>query len=162
VVDFPHLDHQERLADEVSRIANPTHVANECQTCHHLDMPDDEATACWECHTDFHQPASIFDHSLHQNALGRNNSCTECHTQEHVKQTAEICQDCHETMVPGNGQVAFSMLAPAYKDAMHGRCLDCHEGQALEQDRPELALCSTCHIYHQNEFDKNYASLSGK
>jgi len=83
-------------------------------------------------------------------------------TQDHVKQTAEICQDCHETMAPIEGHTIFNNLAPSYTDAMHGRCLDCHEKQALEQDRPELAFCSTCHTYYQDETDQPYASVSGK
>jgi Ni/Fe-hydrogenase subunit HybB-like protein len=155
VVNFPHQEHQDRLTDENTGESN-------CQKCHHLDMPEDEATACWECHGDYHQPVSIFDHSLHQQALGRNESCLECHAQEHVKLTAAICQECHETMVPGDGQTAFEMLAASYQDAMHGRCLDCHKEEALEQDKPELALCSTCHIYKQEEFDQAYASFPGK
>jgi len=154
-VDFPHLEHQERLTDK-------TTIQKNCLVCHHLDNPNDEVTACWECHTDYHQPASIYDHSVHQEALGGNESCQECHAQEHVKLTAEICQDCHEAMVPGKGQTTFNMLAPSYKDAMHGRCLDCHEEQALDQDKPELELCSTCHTYYQNEANQTYASLSGK
>jgi hypothetical protein len=155
MVDFPHLEHQERLADGNAGQDN-------CQTCHHLDVPGDEATACWECHTDYHQPISIYDHSVHQGALGGNGSCQECHTREHVKLTAEICQDCHESMTPDEGQTTFSMLAPSYKDALHGRCLDCHEEQTLKQDKPELVLCSTCHTYYQNESDQTYASLAGK
>jgi Ni/Fe-hydrogenase subunit HybB-like protein len=176
VVNFPHLEHQERLAEEAGQIDNPTYVNLRtdnvgwidnptyaaCQVCHHLDMPEDEATACWECHSDYHQPASIFNHSLHQSALGGNESCQECHEAEHVKLTSEICQDCHETMTPTEGQESFNMLAPSYKDAMHGRCLDCHEEQALEQDNPELALCSTCHTNYQEETDQTYASVSGK
>jgi len=160
VVNFPHLDHQERSADEVSQIANPTHTT--CQVCHHLDMPEDEVSACWECHMDFNQPASIFDHSLHQSALGGNESCQQCHEGEHVKLTSEICQDCHENMIPAEGQADFNMQALSYKDAMHGRCLDCHEDQALEQDRPELALCSTCHTTYQYKLDQTYASATGK
>jgi hypothetical protein len=156
VVNFPHLDHQDRFVDENTGKSS-------CQTCHHLDMPEDEVTACWECHTDFNQSASIFDHNFHQSALGGNDSCLECHTQEqHVKQTAAICQDCHENMVPTEGHAAFNVLATSYQDAMHSRCLDCHEEQALEQDWPELALCSTCHTYHQDEMDQTYASASGK
>jgi hypothetical protein len=54
------------------------------------------------------------------------------------------------------------MLAPSYQEIMHGRCLDCHEEQALEQDKPELALCSTCHTYYQNELDQTYASVPGE
>ena len=76
--------------------------------------------------------------------------------------TAGICQDCHEEMTPGEGQAMFNMAAPSYKDAMHGRCLDCHEQQALEQGKPELELCSTCHTYYQEEFDQSYASATGK
>jgi hypothetical protein len=155
LVNFPHLDHQERLIDEITGESN-------CQTCHHLDLPDDKATACWECHADYHQPSSIFNHSTHQQALGGNESCQECHSGEHVKQTAEICQDCHETMVPIDGQTVFNMKASGYEDAMHGRCLDCHEQQALEQDRPDLALCSTCHTYFQKETDQTFASVTGK
>ena len=155
VVNFPHLEHQDRLVNETTGKSN-------CQTCHHLDMPEDEATACWECHTDYYQSASIFNHGLHQNALGGNESCQECHKGEHVKLTSEICQDCHETMTPTEGQVSFNILAPSYKDAMHSRCLDCHEDQALKPDKPELALCSTCHTYYQNELDQSYASVSGK
>jgi hypothetical protein len=136
---------------------------SECQTCHHLDLPDDEASACSKCHTDYYQSGSIFDHELHQGALGGNESCLECHdAREHTKLTAEICQDCHEGMVPGEGEATFNMLALAYKDAMHDRCLDCHEKQALEQDQPELALCSTCHTNDQEETDQTFASLSGK
>lgn len=156
VVDFPHLDHQERLVDESTGEGN-------CQICHHLDLPEHEASACAKCHTDYYQSSSIFNHSLHQQMLGGNESCLECHNaQEHIKLTAKICQDCHETMVPGEAEVNFSMLAPSYEDAMHGRCLDCHEQQALEKDRPELALCSTCHTYNQEETDQTFASVSGK
>jgi Ni/Fe-hydrogenase subunit HybB-like protein len=155
VVNFPHLEHQERLTDQSTGEST-------CQTCHHLDRPEDQATACWECHNDYHQPASIFNHGFHQQELGGNESCLECHTQEHVKLTGDICQDCHETMVPATGKTTFNMLAPAYKDAMHGRCLDCHETEAKEQNRPELALCSTCHTYYQEGTDQAYASFPGK
>jgi len=155
-VDFPHVEHQERLVDE-------TTGASECQTCHHLDLPDDEASACASCHTDYYQSSSIFNHEYHQQGLGGNDSCLDCHDSvEHTKLTADICQECHEGMVPLEGEARFSMLAPAYKDAMHGRCLTCHEQQATEQSRPELALCSTCHINYQEETDQTFASLSGK
>jgi Ni/Fe-hydrogenase subunit HybB-like protein len=156
VVDFPHLDHQERLVTESTG-------ESECQVCHHLDLPDDEASACSKCHTDFYQPSSIFNHELHQEALGGNESCLECHDSvEHAKLSAEICQECHEGMAPREGETTFNMLAPPYKDAMYDRCLDCHEQQALEQYRPELALCSTCHTNYQKEMDQTFARLSGK
>lgn len=156
VVDFPHLGHQERLVDENTG-------ESQCQVCHHLNLPNDKVTACSKCHTDYYQSSSIFNHSLHQQALGGNESCLECHdAQEHIKLTTNVCQDCHETMVPRTGEANFSMLAPSYKDAMHARCLDCHELQALEQDRPELAICSTCHTYYQEETNQTFANVTGK
>jgi hypothetical protein len=143
LVNFPHLEHQERLVNEQGEPS--------CQTCHHLNKPDDEATACSECHADYYEPQSIFDHTQHQQVLGGNASCVECHTQEHTHQTAEICQDCHETMTAREGQPSFNSLAPSYLDAMHGRCLECHQQEAGKQERPELALCSTCHTNSQDE-----------
>jgi hypothetical protein len=153
VAEFPHQEHQLRLAD-------PGIGESDCQVCHHLDRPNDEASACWECHTDYHQSASIFDHVLHQNALGGNQSCQECHTREHTSLSAEICQDCHENMAHTGGQTTFNMLAVSYKDAMHGRCLNCHQQEAVAQDVPELALCSTCHMVYQEESDQVEVSLS--
>lgn len=156
VVNFPHQDHQQRLVDSVTG-------ESQCQVCHHLNLPNDEVSACSNCHTDYYQSSSIFNHNHHQLALGGNESCLECHAaQEHASLTADICQDCHETMVPTEGRVTFNMQAPAYKDAMHGRCLDCHTAEALEQDRPELARCSTCHTYFQEKPDQPYASVSGE
>jgi hypothetical protein len=144
VVHFPHLEHQERLTEELG--------AQEaaCKTCHHLNRPDDESTSCSECHTDFYQSLSIFDHTQHQQTLGGNISCVECHTTEHVRQSAQICQDCHEDMIAQAGSSTFNLLASSYKDAMHGRCLNCHEQKAVELDKPELALCNTCHTYYES------------
>jgi hypothetical protein len=138
-VRFPHQEHQDRLSGE---LGNGTYA---CLTCHHLDKPQDEATACSECHTDYYRAQSIFDHTHHQQGLGGNESCTECHAGEHVRLSSQICQNCHETMVPRKGNSPFSSFAVSYLDAMHGMCLECHKQEAMQQAKPELALCSTCH-----------------
>jgi Ni/Fe-hydrogenase subunit HybB-like protein len=145
VVHFPHVEHQERLMEELG-----TKEAA-CTTCHHLNRPDDEATSCSECHTDYYRSSSIFNHTGHQQTLGGNVSCVECHTGEHVRQSAEICRDCHETMVAREGQPVFNSLASSYTDAMHDRCLECHKQKAVELNDPDLELCSTCHTYYQDE-----------
>ena len=145
IVAFPHVEHQERLTEELGS------KESACATCHHLNYPDDEATSCSQCHTDYYQTAFIFDHTVHQKSLGGNVSCVECHETEHVRQSAAICQDCHETMVAQEGETAFNPFASSYKDAMHGRCLNCHEQKAVELDKPELALCSTCHTYYESD-----------
>jgi len=154
VVRFPHSEHQERLTDELG-----TKEAA-CTTCHHLNHPDDEATSCSECHTDYYQSSSIFDHPHHQQALGGNEGCTECHTDEHLRQSPEICKDCHETMVAQEGQRTFNSFALSYTDAMHGRCLECHGQKATELNKPELELCGTCHTSDQGEVNQ-VGGLSG-
>lgn len=146
VVHFPHLEHQERLTEELGG------KQAACQTCHHLNSPDDEATSCSECHTDYYRSSFIFDHTTHQQALGGNISCTECHDQEqHVRQSAEICQECHETMTAQAGHPVFNAFASPYANAMHGRCLECHRQKAVELEDPSLELCSTCHTSYQDE-----------
>ncbi len=141
-VRFDHLDHQERLAE-----TSP----DGCKTCHHLDKPDDEGTACAECHRDMDRPVSIFDHTLHQQALGGNTGCDECHTGEHTAHTAQPCGECHEAMAPSSGETSFNPLAAGYEQAMHGACLACHEQEAETQARPELSRCPTCHQLQENE-----------
>lgn len=154
-VDFPHVEHQERLADQNAG-------EDSCQECHHLDKPGDQATACGQCHTDYHFPRSIFNHEFHQQKLGGNQSCLECHSQEHMSLTAEICQDCHETMQLTLVDRVFNMHAPSFIDAMHGKCLGCHEEEALEQERPELAQCHTCHTDSTDKSNQIIASLPGR
>jgi Ni/Fe-hydrogenase subunit HybB-like protein len=151
VVNFPHLEHQDRLAQSVGE-------QDACLACHHLNLPQDQATACAECHADFYLSSSIFNHQLHQQALGGNQGCLDCHAGEHVRLTAELCQDCHESMTPAPGDAAFNMLAPSYYTAMHGKCLECHQ---QHQDQPDLVLCSTCHTQNSQEPDQLFASAPG-
>ena len=141
-VDFNHLAHQQDL--QVSFEAADINQ-DVCLTCHHLSKPNDEATACWECHQDMYRPTSIFDHTLHQVELGGNASCVECHQGEHTAATAKPCAECHETMTAKSGETAFNSLAPGYKDAMHGACIPCHEQEAELQAKPELSWCPACH-----------------
>jgi hypothetical protein len=138
-VHFLHVAHQQRLSERLSS------EQATCQTCHHLNCPEDQATACWECHRDFQQASSIFDHTQHQLALGGNASCLECHAGEHSRHEVAPCQECHDQMMPLAGQVNFNSMALPYLEAMHDRCRACHEQEALLQNRPELVLCGACH-----------------
>lgn len=155
-VSFTHQDHQEFLTKELGS------EEAACQTCHHLNKPGDQATACSACHADYYQPQSIFDHTIHESALGGNASCTKCHSEEHISLSSAICQNCHTEMVPQAGQVVFDSFAPSYMDAMHGNCLGCHEQEAQKQNKPELALCSTCHPNESNQPDQPVANLLGR
>ncbi|GAB4529633.1 MAG: hypothetical protein Kow0063_06860 [Anaerolineae bacterium] len=151
IVIFDHLAHQQDALNTVSgdnsvRLTRASPVEEEaCRVCHHLSKPDDQATPCWECHQDMSSPTSIFDHTLHQDALAGNASCADCHMGEHTPHTARPCHECHQEMTPATGEMTFDYMAPGYKDAMHGVCVPCHKQEAEAQAKPELARCPTCH-----------------
>lgn len=137
---FPHAEHQQRQIDK--------HGTQElaCKVCHHIQHPGDQATACSECHQDYYQPISIFNHTQHQESLGNNASCKECHPQEHTRRLTLACQQCHEDMLTKSGEpIANPALAPGYLDAMHGMCQECHQKEAVLRNKPELSECITCH-----------------
>ncbi len=140
LVLFPHSEHQERLTEEQDK----TEAA--CQTCHHINRPDDMGTACADCHQDYFAASPIFNHSLHTQAHGGNRSCSECHQGEHRANTAVACGECHEEMIPAAGEPEFNRLAPGYQQAMHDRCQACHEEQSVLAGNPDLPGCSTCHF----------------
>jgi len=138
-VQFPHAAHQARLSAEVGEAAA-------CQTCHHLDRPVDVNSGCWECHGDYYQPSSIFDHTQHTAFLGGNAACGECHAGEHRAATAVACETCHAQMIAPSGEDNFSYWAINYQDALHENCQSCHEQQAELQGTPELGQCGACHL----------------
>ncbi len=162
-VNFPHQEHQERLMQSLGE-------EQACATCHHLDRPDDQATACSECHQDYYLPSSIFNHTLHLENLGGNQACSECHpgesfdlhlmvisylngkqeccdchTGEHLATNAVSCDECHEQMQPENPETKFTYHAIPYFDAMHNTCINCHQRKAFELSKPALGECGTCH-----------------
>ena len=85
--------------------------------------------------------------------LGDNAACAECHLGEHMPNTAKDCQECHVPMVPQGGEKGFNLVAPGYKDALHGACVACHEQEAEAQARPELARCPACHQIGKSSVD---------
>jgi hypothetical protein len=151
-VDFPHAEHQERLGGESG-----------CQSCHHLAVPEDETTPCFQCHRRMVRTTLIFDHEEHWRAVAEseelgglypeNHSCIVCHDSEGAKSaaTAAPCLECHDEDpgwlegVEGDAVTPDFARATSYLDAMHERCVVCHEQEAEEQGRAELSECSTCH-----------------
>jgi hypothetical protein len=155
-VVFDHLAHQEWVAQAATggtKLVGPEEAGTAgCTVCHHLSKPGDQVTPCWECHRDMTSSTSIFDHSLHQAALGGNAACVQCHAGEHLAATAKACQECHATLRPGPGETAFNDQAIGYVAAMHGACIPCHEREAVAQAKPELARCPVCHQPNGNIF----------
>ncbi len=151
LVLFDHEGHRAREHD-------PDRDDGGCGVCHHMNMPLDRNTSCFECHRDMYEPTSIFNHSSHSEALGGNDGCVRCHRNPDAVKSAETatpCVECHAEMIAGNGLSASLALAeaglwmaPGYRTAMHGSCAVCHEQRM--QLRPDaytaqFARCDNCH-----------------
>lgn len=142
-VVFPHENHK-KPAEQI------TGEKPACKTCHHLSKPPDKNTACYHCHTDMMLEKSIFNHSLHEKKLGGNKSCAECHelSEPESRANAKACAECHRKdmgIEPAATGERFNEKAPGYENAMHERCVTCHEQQASNYNRPRLYECATCH-----------------
>jgi len=145
LVLFPHRDHVAKLGEQDS-----------CCKCHHLNMPYDRNTSCWECHRDMYLATDIFDHSGHIDKLDGNQSCVRCHPDSAAvksRDTALACTECHADMVVEDSLVSLPAggmcgLATGYMDAMHGICIACHERHVAEEPDKypvSFAQCANCH-----------------
>ena len=144
VVLFDHTGHGDRLGGDRG-----------CAMCHHLNMPFDRGTRCYECHRDMYGSTSVFDHGSHVTALGGNPGCAKCHPAEAAVKsyaTATTCVECHRGQAAANPIIAPPpetwQRAPGYMDAMHDLCIKCHQRQLVESPGrypADLDQCRNCH-----------------
>ncbi len=139
-VKFPHAQHMKRNQDN-------------CQICHHINLPKDQASSCYHCHQDLHQKTSIFNHLSHQKNLKNNDSCKDCHDLDlpKNKNNSKACVNCHAKnkdydmgmVKPKKGKA--NDIADSYKDAMHNQCITCHEKEAKVKNNKTMTKCLYCH-----------------
>ena len=144
LVLFDHRAHEQRLDGE-----------NSCAQCHHMNMPLDQATSCYECHRDMNEPTAIFSHASHVAKTGGNDGCVKCHADAAAVKsfdTATACNECHAEMLVADATIGVTESrwneAVGYADAMHGLCITCHETNAAEAPESfpaSLAECRACH-----------------
>jgi Ni/Fe-hydrogenase subunit HybB-like protein len=137
-VVFKHTKHSDSLG-----------IQESCSKCHHMNMPLDKNSGCWECHEYMYSKSSVFNHDWHSSGTGVNISCEQCHPQDRQRSasTAKQCNECHSDLVAPGSNINFKQnMTVSYTDAMHNLCVDCHKQKAIElADKPNLAECATCH-----------------
>jgi Ni/Fe-hydrogenase subunit HybB-like protein len=119
-----------------------------CVLCHHMNMPRDKNSGCYECHRDMYLPTDAFRHDWHASPTGGNLACVECHARGYARTSAHVkpCVDCHKHLLPAGATIKIkTYLAPSYVDAMHQLCIGCHAKVALKLNKPEVARCVECH-----------------
>jgi hypothetical protein len=161
LVLFDHRGHEARLGDDAS-----------CAKCHHMNMPLDQATSCWECHRDMYEPTPTFSHGSHVRHTGGNDGCVECHHgSAAVKsfQTSTACAQCHEAMAGPQSTIIAPTdrwnEAAGYMDAMHGLCIACHKNKAAEDPLrfpTTLAECRACHDVDHAQRLRRFAPQTAK
>ncbi len=119
-----------------------------CVLCHHMNMPRDQASGCYECHQHMYTTSDAFRHAWHASPTGANLACVECHARGYSRSAAHVkpCVDCHKHLVPAGAAIKIkTYTAPSYVDAMHKLCIGCHAKVALKENKPEIARCAECH-----------------
>jgi Ni/Fe-hydrogenase subunit HybB-like protein len=119
-----------------------------CVLCHHMNMPRDKNSGCYECHRDMYLPSDAFRHNWHASPSGANLACVQCHVRGRTRNAANVkpCEDCHKDLIPVGATVKIkTYVAPAYVDAMHQLCIGCHAQVARQQNKPQVARCAECH-----------------
>ena len=119
-----------------------------CKTCHgvtydaafvktHAASINDNA-ACVTCHH-YETAPKKWGHERHQSELGL--ECTDCHHKDtSIEPEPQSCANCHESGAP-TGKKAEAGTPPNQADAVHARCVSCHEGLFANKEKG----CATCH-----------------
>ncbi len=119
-----------------------------CVVCHHMNMPHDQESGCYECHRDMYLPTDSFRHAWHASPQGGNLACVQCHARDYPRSGTHVkpCEDCHKHLIPSGATIKITTyVAPSYVDAMHTLCIGCHANVALKEHKPEIARCAECH-----------------
>ncbi|MEW6337054.1 MAG: NrfD/PsrC family molybdoenzyme membrane anchor subunit [Acidobacteriota bacterium] len=141
---FIHDAHRDRLGGE----------PGSCHRCHHRNRRGDRATSCVTCHRDMYAVTDTFDHERHVTAHAGNQGCRRCHQDPRAgkdRAGSAPCDSCHrQEFRPESGIKPASDLnsgkAAAYRDAMHGLCVECHRSEdARRGDGPRRSRCTYCH-----------------
>jgi Ni/Fe-hydrogenase subunit HybB-like protein len=136
-VSFPHEKLQQRLGGTAS-----------CAKCHHMNLPRDRASGCYECHRDMYLAVDAFRHDWHASPSGGRLACVQCHrpAEARSRASARSCDGCHAQLVPAGATIEVRQYrAAGYVQSMHELCIGCHAQVARDQHKPAFARCTTCH-----------------
>lgn len=146
-VEFPHSKHKEAVAKEYGLSQEDT-----CLKCHHLNLPNDNASNCRLCHSDMEADAPMFKEENHASRFKMTADLEKFHSKDlnNPKENYAACAECHLGNMKGLTEYAvqgFDHQAPGYQHAMHGNCMTCHRqrGEAKKADPVGEGNCLFCH-----------------
>ncbi len=119
-----------------------------CVKCHHMNLPRDQASGCYECHRDMYLPTDAFRHDWHASPDGGRVACVECHPSGQVRSAAgaKKCDQCHKDLVPPGATIVVKQYtAIGYVQAMHQLCIGCHTALVKQNGKVDMVRCAWCH-----------------
>ncbi len=120
-----------------------------CEQCHHMNLPQDKESGCWQCHNSMYATTDVFNHNWHTSPEGGKLTCTQCHEDNlnRNEATAKGCNDCHLDLIPDKAKFKVeNYLAGSYVESMHNQCINCHkEIAAKDIEKEKLTQCANCH-----------------
>ncbi|MGC8595761.1 MAG: NrfD/PsrC family molybdoenzyme membrane anchor subunit [Candidatus Kryptoniota bacterium] len=157
-VVFSHRKHISWISGHMSSLAGDSIVAvvrtaaaaDSCVICHHLNLPGERLSSCWECHVNMYTSTDFFKHDWHASGNGANLKCVSCHKKGVTRdgRSAKDCTACHPAYRFSHINLRSSQkyLIPSYVDAMHKMCVSCHVIESRKiKEKPALGECSSCH-----------------
>ena len=173
VTDFDHAKHSADFAQVYGLDEKQT-----CAKCHHLSLPRDNNTSCRRCHRDMEIETPMFRMETHVDRFETDADREKFSAVDlsDTRKAYETCSGCHKEEndnamagLRSYQQKGFNHLAPGYKHAMHGSCLECHrlrekEKQEDPADPRSRGNCLFCHRDWADEglFDQPQISEAGQ
>jgi hypothetical protein len=146
-VEFNHAVHKQSISKEYGLNDEET-----CLKCHHLNLPNDNASNCRLCHNDMEAAMPMFSMNNHQNRFktAKDLEVFQAKNLNSRRQNFEACAECHQDNMKGLASYAakgFDHNAPGYQHAMHGNCMTCHRqrGATKKADPVGEGNCLFCH-----------------
>jgi len=132
--NFSHADHENDYTDD-------------CTACHHDESIEAKPQSCSNCHMDGGNSGLSLKEASHERCadchedmyLAGTKGCSNCHVREDSPdETVEpqACASCHD--------VSADQLIPVSMGAFHGKCMGCHEENAVGPYGDDA--CFRCHM----------------
>jgi len=122
----------------------------DCVYCHHQDgeaKTPDEYRPCRECHRDVDtMEKTQMETGIENHEEFEHLECHACHTVTDPEEGARFCLDCHQKMRPALPEGASKEdHPPSIEEAIHIRCLECHNKDYADLTPGMPAICADCH-----------------
>ncbi len=148
-VEWSHREHSRQMAGKLA-----------CVTCHHKDTDakqDGDYRPCRDCHQPLAEMAKDLTRDVPRHEKETHFHCAFCHATEDPEIGVSHCSECHPELEPNPpGTPDDKKVAPSLEQAIHKRCLGCHNASNPDLSPNMPGVCTDCHKYGPGSFQFEY------